>query len=78
MIEGGSSGEGSSLIKKIWWGRYPHPLLGGQMAKWHEEIAKLLGSKHSDTQALVRAGKKGAKKRSSRLSRRKARRELNG
>ena len=46
--------------------------------KWHEEIAYLLGSKHSDTQAVIRAGKKGAKKRSSRLERRKAKKNING
>ncbi len=36
---------------------------------WHEDIAKQL-SKHSDTIAVVKAGKKGAKKRTSRRNRR--------
>jgi len=42
------------------------------MAKWHDEIAKELGSHHSDTQAVVRSGKRAAKKRTNRLERRKA------
>lgn len=37
--------------------------------KWHEQIAVLTGSNHSDTLAVVRAGKK-AKKRSNRRERR--------
>jgi len=40
------------------------------MSKWHEKIAKELGSHHSDTQAVVRSGKRGAKKRTNRLERR--------
>lgn len=40
------------------------------MAKWHKEIAKLLGSHHSDTQAVIRSGKRGAKNRTNRRTRR--------
>lgn len=36
------------------------------MKKWHQKIADLLGSKHSDTQAVIHAGKKDAKRRSNR------------
>jgi hypothetical protein len=50
---------------------------GEKMAKWHEDIAKALGSRHSDFLALVRAGKNGAKKRSSRRERRKAKKNIN-
>lgn len=38
--------------------------------KWHEQIAKLLECKHSDTMAVIRHGKKGAKRRSNRRARR--------
>lgn len=41
--------------------------------KWHQEIAEKLGSKHSDTQALIRSGKKGAKRRTNRLRRHRER-----
>lgn len=37
---------------------------------WQQKIAEEMGSKHSDTVAVVRAGKKGAKKRSNRRIRR--------
>lgn len=33
---------------------------------WHERIARQLGSHHADTQAVIRAGKKGAKRRAKR------------
>lgn len=45
------------------------------MSKWHEKIAEELGSHHSDTQAVIRSGKRGAKKRSNRLERRKSKQE---
>jgi hypothetical protein len=45
------------------------------MAKWHEKIAEELGSHHSDIQAVIRSGKRGAKKRTNRLERRKAKRQ---
>ncbi|MFY3741599.1 MAG: hypothetical protein HMLIMOIP_002057 [Candidatus Nitrosomirales archaeon] len=38
--------------------------------KWYEKIAKELRSKHSDTLAVIRSGKKGAKRRTSRRRRR--------
>lgn len=41
--------------------------------KWEDEIAEKLGSRHSDTQALIRSGKKGAKQRTNRLRRRRQR-----
>jgi uncharacterized protein YdaU (DUF1376 family) len=40
------------------------------MAKWHEKIAEALKSKHSDTQAVIRSGKRGAKNRTNRRERR--------
>jgi hypothetical protein len=40
------------------------------MMKWHEKIAQEIGTKHSDTQAVIRSGKKGAKRRTNRRQRR--------
>lgn len=42
------------------------------MARWHEVIATALGSRHSDTIAVVRTGKRKAKKRTVRRERRRS------
>jgi hypothetical protein len=34
--------------------------------KWYEEIAIKLNTKHSDTQAVIRSGKRSAKRRTNR------------
>lgn len=42
------------------------------MTEWHEKIAEELGSHHGDTQAVIRSGKRGAKKRTTRRERRES------
>jgi hypothetical protein len=37
--------------------------------KWHERIARELKSKHSDTVAVIRSGKRGAKHRTNKRRR---------
>lgn len=44
--------------------------------KWHEEITKQLRSKHSDSLAVIRSGKRGAKKRTNRRKRRLMKKEM--
>lgn len=46
------------------------------MTNWKKDIADQLGTKHSDTEAVIRAGKKGAKKRTSRHNRQKQKTEI--
>ena len=46
------------------------------MTDWSKAIADALGTKHSDTQAVVRAGKKGAKKRTVKRNRQAAKKDL--
>ena len=41
---------------------------------WRQTISELLGSKHSDSMAIVRAGRRGAKHRSNRRLRAEGRR----
>ena len=44
--------------------------------KWYQQIAKLLNSKHSDTIAVIRAGKRKAKHRTVKRNRMTIKRDL--
>jgi hypothetical protein len=44
--------------------------------RWHEQVARQLGSHHADTEAVVRGGRRGAKRRTNRRNRQRAREEM--
>lgn len=46
------------------------------MQEWMKEIANKLGIQHSDLLAVIRAGRSGAKRRTVKRNRRKAKTEL--
>lgn len=46
------------------------------MDKWMKDIADKLGTKHSDLLAVIRAGKRGAKRRTVKHQRSKAKNSL--
>lgn len=43
---------------------------------WHEDTANQMGSHHSDTMAVIREGKRGAKRRTNRRRRQKSKAEV--
>lgn len=46
------------------------------MQKWMKDLASKLGTQHSDLLAVIREGKSGAKRRTVKRNRRKAKTEL--